>query len=104
MSSAFYFCRPDEMSGAIVSRISDQEFEAHGFEHRSSKTNDLTIYSFLYLSWYSALLGQGEEQWNEEDQLSMIEISTDIQLIYHPTKCRLLSICGSRRHLVVTII
>ena len=41
----------------------------------SCQTNAFQICACNYLVWYMALLGQGKEQINEENQLSTIEIS-----------------------------
>ena len=44
------------------------------FKTSWSQTNDLKIYTCRYLAWHPTLLGNGKEQWNEENQLPTIEI------------------------------
>ena len=50
-------------------------FKPYVFEPWSHQTIDLKSSTCYYLVWHSALLGQDKEQWNEEDQSTMIEIS-----------------------------
>ena len=51
-------------------------FEPHVFDPWWSQTNDIHIDTFHHQAWLTVLLGYGKVLWNEEDQLSMIEIST----------------------------
>ena len=46
-----------------------------GSKPRLTEANDFQMYTCRYLAWRSALVGLGQEQWNEEDQLFAIEIS-----------------------------
>ena len=60
------------MNGVLLSRF--ERSPPHGFEPRLSQNNDVKIVTCAYLAWQSALVGQGKEQWNEEDQSFMSEI------------------------------
>ena len=66
------FYLPDRMTEWVEHPspiLGDQRFEPHPFEPWSSQRNGLKIDTRHNL----ALLGLGKEQWNEEDQSSIID-------------------------------